>query len=56
MKKIDSFTYQIQKDNGSLLFRSNTPCSLILLYASGKGLFTPQYAPKNLFNVKLVRY
>jgi hypothetical protein len=56
MQKINAYTYQIQKDNGSVLFTSSTPCSLILLYASGKGLFTPQYVPKNLFDVKLVKY
>jgi hypothetical protein len=56
MQKINAYTYQIIKDNGAVLFTSSTPCNLILLYAGGKGLFTPQYVPKNLFNVKLVRY
>ena len=56
MQKINATTYQIQKDNGSVLFTSSTPCSLILLFASGKGLCTPQYVPKHFFNVKLVKY
>jgi hypothetical protein len=56
MQKINAHTYQIQKDNGAVLFTSSTPCGLILLYAGGKGLFTPQYVPKHLFNVKLVKY
>lgn len=56
MQKINATTYQIVKDNGAVLFTSSTPCDLILLYASSKGLFTPQYVPKHFFNVKLVKY